>query len=108
MTEPDESEFAFESSGKPADDLDSAIATFVASLDDAQRTEFQKTKSRIAGLLDDIAAANAVNAGLLRDALGYIDNTVRLIAGADGDSSIYSRLGMLDRKASLAAVDETA
>ena len=102
------SEFAFKSSGKPADNMDSAIAAFVASLDDAQRTEFQKTKSRIAGLLDDIAAANAVNAGLLRDALGYIDNTVRLIAGADGDSSIYSRLGMLDRKASLAAVDETA
>lgn len=102
------SDFAFESDGKTADNPDSAMAAFVASMEDAQRAEFQKTKSSIAGLLGDIATANAVNAGLLRDALSYIDNTVKLIAGADGDSSIYSRLGMLDRKASLAAVDETA
>ncbi|MGI6131498.1 MAG: flagellar protein FlgN [Bacillota bacterium] len=102
------SRFALESDGKPADDPEAAVAALVASLGDAHKTEFQTIKSRIAGLLDDIASANAVNEGLLRDALSYIDNTVRLIAGAEGDNSIYSRLGILDKKASLAAVDETA
>jgi len=100
--------FAAESEGRPADDPEAAVVALVASLEDAHRAKFQKTKARIAGLLSDIATANAVNEALLRDALSYIDNTVRLIAGADGDNSIYSRLGMLDRKASLAAVDETA
>lgn len=100
--------FVAESEGKPADDPDNAVAALIASLDDTHRAEFQETKARIAGLLGDISTANAVNEGLLRDALSYIDNTVRLIAGAEGDNSIYSRLGMLDKKASLAAVDETA
>lgn len=100
--------FAAECDGKPADDPEAATAALVASLEDAHKAEFTKIKSRIAGLLSDIVTANAVNEGLLRDALSYIDNTVRLIAGADGDNSIYSRLGMLDKKASLAAVDETA
>jgi len=100
--------FASESEGRPADDPETAIAALIASLEDTHKAEFQKTRARIAELLADIATANAVNEGLLRDALSYIDNTVRLIAGADGDNSIYSRLGMLDKKASPAAVDETA
>ena len=100
--------FAAESEGKIADNPEVAVAALITSLEDTHKAEFQKTKARIAGLLGDIATANAVNEGLLRDALSYIDNTVRLIAGADGDNSIYSRLGMLDKKASLAAVDETA
>mgnify|MGYP000856274324 CR=1 FL=1 len=100
--------FVAQSQGKPADDPEKAVAALIASLDDTHKAEFQKTKARITGLLGDISTANAVNEGLLRDALSYIDNTVRLIAGAEGDNSIYSRLGMLDKKASLAAVDETA
>jgi len=100
--------FAAESEGEIADNPEAAVAALITSLEDTHKAEFQKTKARIAGLLGDIATANAVNEGLLRDALSYIDNTVRLIAGADGDNSIYSRLGMLDKKASLAAVDETA
>jgi len=100
--------FAAESEGEIADNPEAAVAALITSLEDTHKAEFQKTKARIAGLLGDIATANAVNEGLLRDALSYIDNTVRLIAGADDDNSIYSRLGMLDKKASLAAVDETA
>jgi len=100
--------FAAESEGEIADNPEAAVAALITSLEDTHKAEFQKTKARIAGLLNDIATANAVNEGLLCDALSYIDNTVRLIAGADGDNSIYSRLGMLDKKASLAAVDETA
>ncbi len=101
-------EYAVRSGGKSADDPESAVAALIASLDDAGQAELGKVKSRIAESLSDIATANAVNAGLLGDALRYIDNTVKLIAGADGDNSIYSRLGILDRKVSMAAVDETA
>ncbi|GEM_PF-1597756 len=100
--------FAIESGGERCNDPEAAMAALVASLEEASRAELGKSKSRIAGLLSDIAAANAVNAGLLGDALSYIDNTVRLIASADEDNSIYSRLGILDRKASSAAVDDTA
>lgn len=100
--------FAIESGGERCNDPEAAMAALVASLEEASRAELGKSKLRIAGSLSDIAAANAVNAGLLGDALSYIDNTVRLIASADGDNSIYSRLGILDRKASSAAVDDTA
>ncbi len=102
------SRFAMESGGERCDDPESAIAALAASLEDADQARLADVKSKIAGLLSDIAAANAVNAGLLIDALSYIDNTIKLIAGANGDSSIYSRLGILNRQASSAAVNDTA
>lgn len=87
---------------------DGGLEEALEAMRSGERAQFEEIRSKTIELLDEVASANAANAGLLEDALYYIENTVRLIAGSDGASSVYSRLGMVDKRAASAAVDETA
>ncbi len=80
----------------------------IASFKEEEMAEFEVLRDSIAGILAEIDSANAINAMLIQDAIEYIENTVRLIAEADGTNSVYSRLGRMDKKAVSSAVDDTA
>lgn len=94
-------------SGAEARDPEKAFSAIMASLNDGERAEFEALCDSIADILFDIDSANAINAMLLRDSIQYIENTVKLIAEADGANSVYSRLGRLDEKVTSAAVNDT-
>ncbi len=77
-------------------------------MSEEETAELKTLRDSIADILVDIDSANATNAMLLRDSIQYIENTVKLIAEADGANSVYSRLGRLDEKAAASTVNETA
>lgn len=93
-----------------ADAPDVTVDELIKQMDPAQKKQFADIKARLLAVLDETLTANSINAALLSDALDYVDNTVRLIAAAQGSSSVYGRLGTLDQlaAASARAVDETA
>lgn len=90
------------------EDAEHALAVMIASFKEEEMAEFEVLRDSIAGILVEIDSANAINAMLIQDAIEYIENTVRLIAEADGTNSVYSRLGRMDKKAVSSAVDDTA
>lgn len=90
-----------------AEDPETAISAIIASLSEEETMEFETLRDSIADILVDIDSANAINAMLLRDSIQYIENTVKLIAEADGANSVYSRLGRLDKSAVSSAVNDT-
>jgi flagellar biosynthesis/type III secretory pathway chaperone len=91
-----------------AQDPEMALSAIIASLNEKEAAEFEALRDSIAGILMDIDSANAINAMLLRDSIQYIENTVKLIAEADGANSVYSHLGRLNERAVSSAVDDTA
>jgi len=90
------------------EDAEQALAVMIALFKEEEMAEFEVLRDSIAGILAEIDSANAINAMLIQDAIEYIENTVRLIAEADGTNSVYSRLGRMDKKAVSSAVDDTA
>ena len=90
------------------EDAEQALAVMIASFKEEEMAEFEVLRDSMAGILVEIDSANAINAMLIQDAIEYIENTVRLIAEADGTNSVYSRLGRMDKKAVSSAVDDTA
>jgi flagellar biosynthesis/type III secretory pathway chaperone len=94
--------------GAERESPDKALSDIIASLSEEETAELKTLRDSIADILVDIDSANAINAMLLRDSIQYIENTVKLIAEADGANSVYSRLGRLDEKAAASTVNETA
>ncbi|MEA4882365.1 MAG: flagellar protein FlgN [Clostridia bacterium] len=90
------------------EDPESAMAALLSSLDSGEAANVATLRDGIGSTLSDIASDNAVNAELLRDSLAYIENTMKMIAQADGTNSIYSRLGVMNRQAATVAVDDRA
>ncbi len=70
-------------------------------------SELSRTKQALKNVLDAIGRVNTQNGMLINQSLAYIDNTIKLVAGEDRTSAVYTPQGDVKRTTGHIVINRT-